>query len=121
MENVLQKPTDQGNDASKKTRKNRNRNDEDTTLTALISEARDLSEYWFEEDVVAMCQKKGWHLAILVENGSLRGFLCSRFIATDVGEELVIERLGVPKPFRKRGFGAMLMQWIMEEAARMPL
>jgi len=92
----------------------------------LLEQARTLSEYWFEEDLVEASRAEGWKLALLVdetpdESGSnLKGFMCYHMEQTSAGKELQIERLAVPKPSRRRGLGSVFMRWIISEARRMP-
>lgn len=85
---------------------------------ALLEEARALSEYIFEEDVVELARTEGWTLTLLTETGAdgtrcLRGLLCYRRLPT----QIYIERLAVPQQCRGRGFAKVLMRWLVGEAS----
>jgi GNAT superfamily N-acetyltransferase len=113
-------------DAPVAVKKGRGRSQNVPKHQLLLDEARALSEWCFEEDVVSLAHKEGWTVSFLTEevhdgSVSLRGFLCYRSIHTNTCKELHIERLAVPKQERGRGFARMLMQWVLGEAARMPL
>jgi len=115
----------EGQTAGKKPRGKKQTNSAGDYNEALVGETRTLSEYLFEEDVVSLARKKGWTVALLTEDandgcGTLRGYLCYRYVATTAGRELHIERLATPRQFRGRGFARVLMKWILGEAARMP-
>jgi len=90
---------------------------------ALLEQARELSEYCFEEDIVEKARAQNWTLSLLTETVSdvvsLRGFVVHRMIAAPRAE-LYIERLAVPRKFRGQGHAQQLMSWARAKAARMP-
>eukprot|EP00443_Scrippsiella_acuminata_P004619 CAMPEP_0115352828 /NCGR_PEP_ID=MMETSP0270-20121206/97712_1 /TAXON_ID=71861 /ORGANISM="Scrippsiella trochoidea, Strain CCMP3099" /LENGTH=304 /DNA_ID=CAMNT_0002775023 /DNA_START=108 /DNA_END=1022 /DNA_ORIENTATION=+ len=91
---------------------------------ALLEEARAISEYCFEEDVVAQARKESWFVSLLVESAtdgtrSVRGYICHKMLPAP-RSELYIERLAVSQRTRGKGYARQLMQWVLEEAARLP-
>lgn len=90
---------------------------------ALLEEARELSQYCFEEDIIEKARTHNWTLSILTDTVSdvvsLRGFVVYRMIAAPRAE-LYVERLAVPRKFRGHGYAQLLMSWVRSRAARMP-
>jgi len=91
---------------------------------ALLDEARELSEYIFEEDLADCALQQGWTVTLLAEaqqdgTRALCGYLCYRMIPAPRAE-MHIERLAVAQRTRGRGHARQLMQWALEEAARLP-
>lgn len=91
---------------------------------AVLEEARELSEFVFEEDLVKTSREKNWKVAFLVEETAsgvrtLRGYLCYKHdLISDA--EIHVERLAVSPQQRKKGHGRRLMQWLLEEMMRLP-
>jgi len=125
IEDALNTLSNEPSASSGKGRRGKKQAAAESNTGGLIEEARALAEYWFEEDLVEVARAKGWTVALLTEDvpdgaGNLRGFLAYRFVQADGGRELQIERLGIPKAHCKRGFGSVMMRWLIAEAARMP-
>jgi len=106
-----------------KTRRNKKQDQAEPSLGGLVEEARAVSEYWFEEDLFKVAQKKDWTVAFLVEddaNSSFRGYIAYCFVQTPTGTAINIERVGVPRAFCRRGYGSILIQWLIDDAAQIP-
>jgi len=110
---------------TKKRGKQRGGADADDELQALVEEAKSLSEFMFEENLVKKARKEGWTVTLLVSQAagggrSLCGYMCHKMLPAPRAE-FFIERVAVSQKARGRGLGRQLMRWAMEEAARMPL
>lgn len=106
------------------TRKKRAKEEAADEPGALLEEARELSQFCFEEDLDKRARTEGWTVTFLAETEadgtrSLRGYLCHRLLPAPRAE-LHVERLAVPTRHRGRGHARQLMRWLLGEAARMP-
>lgn len=89
---------------------------------AFLEEARELSDFIFEEDLLKFAREKDWKVALLVEEAAsgvqnVRGYLTYKH---EPDAEIHVERLAVSPQQRKRGHGRRLMQWLSEEMMRLP-
>lgn len=90
----------------------------------LLWEAVSLFEHMFEEDLFEKVQEKGWQVSLLIETGKddtkhVLGLICYEILGLPRAE-LHIHRLAVQLNLRGKGYGRILMQWLIAEAARMP-
>merc|ERR1712048_468462 len=89
----------------------------------LLSQIRDFSAQCFSEDCIAIAEKRGWCVSVLVEQKDkehigLSAFICYRFLPAR--RQLCIYRLAVQPECRSRGRGGQLMRWMLEKAHHMP-
>jgi GNAT superfamily N-acetyltransferase len=91
----------------------------------MLWEAVSLFELMFEEDLLEKVKTEGWKVSFLIQTSAdgytkhLLGLICYS-LASSLRAELHVDRIAVQMSLRGRGFGRILMQWIIEEAARMP-
>lgn len=91
----------------------------------LLEEARELSIFAFEEDLVEKARREAWTLSLLTETSpdgakQLRGLMCHKLFPPPRAE-LHVTRLVVSQKHRGRGYARQLVHWLLAEAARMPL
>eukprot|EP00747_Dinoflagellata_sp_TGD_P170459 gnl/TRDRNA2_/TRDRNA2_202074_c0_seq1.p1 gnl/TRDRNA2_/TRDRNA2_202074_c0~~gnl/TRDRNA2_/TRDRNA2_202074_c0_seq1.p1 ORF type:complete len:369 (+),score=56.61 gnl/TRDRNA2_/TRDRNA2_202074_c0_seq1:65-1171(+) len=91
---------------------------------ALMEEVRELADAQFEQDIFDKANKEGHTITLLIKvspegSKALVGFMFHRLRQLPQ-PDLHISFLAITHKFRGRGFGRMLMDWVIGEAARMP-
>eukprot|EP00931_Biecheleriopsis_adriatica_P032821 TRINITY_DN19103_c0_g3_i1.p1 TRINITY_DN19103_c0_g3~~TRINITY_DN19103_c0_g3_i1.p1 ORF type:complete len:255 (+),score=62.69 TRINITY_DN19103_c0_g3_i1:55-819(+) len=97
----------------------------DPTMAALLEQARELSQACFKDDCLDGCSKRGgWRISLLaggLDQGAgafLLGFVVYR-LKPEV-KALSVSKLAVPDRYRRRGYGRIMMQGLVQQAKQLP-